>query len=95
MRVIISGLKDSSIPIPEARQDAKDFLAIEPLTSVDDARAKITAFISTHPRFALLKEYSDVYYDEERLEEKLEVMRKHLKENNIDEALSLVNEIPK
>lgn len=92
VRVIVGGLRDKSMTIPEVKQDAQDFLAIEPFTSVEDARAKINAYTSTHSRFSLLKEYSDVYYDEERLEDKMEQMRAHLKENNIEGALSLIEE---
>lgn len=92
IRVIIAGLKDNSLPLPEAKKLAQEFLAIEPFTSINDAHAKIDQFVVTYPRFSLLKEYADVYYDEDKMEEKLDTMRKHLKENHIDAALDLIKE---
>lgn len=91
IRVIISGLKNKTLQIPEAKSLAREFLAIEPFASIEDAHTKINAFVSTHPQFSLLKEYADVFYDEDKIEHKLETMRQHLKENNIDEALSTLN----
>lgn len=91
LRVIISGMKNNTLPIPQAKQLTKEFLAIEPFSSPEDAHGKIDQFASTHQGFTLLKEYADVYYNEDQLDDKLEVMRKHLKENNIDEALSVIN----
>lgn len=91
MRVVISGLKSNKLSIPEAKRLAQDFLAIEPFASVEDAHSKINQFTATHQGFSLLKEYADVYYDEDKLDDKLEVMRKHLKENNIDEALRVAH----
>lgn len=91
MRVVISGLKSDKLSIPEAKKLAQDFLAVEPFVSVEDAHAKINQFTSTHQGFSLLKEYAEVYYDEDKIDDKLEVMRKHLKENNIDEALRVAH----
>ncbi len=91
LRVIISGMKNSTLPIPQAKQLTREFLAIEPFASAEDARSKIDQFAAAHQGFSLLKEYADVYYSEDRIDEKLEVMRKHLKENNIDEALSVIH----
>lgn len=91
LRVIIAGMKNNTLPIPEAKKLAREFLAIEPFASVEDAHTKIDHFTTTHQGFSLLKEYSDVYYDEDKLDEKLNVMRQHLKANNIDEALNIVH----
>lgn len=91
LRVIISGMKNNTLPIPQAKQITREFLTIEPFTSSEDAHKKIDQFASTHQGFSLLKEYADVYYSEDRIDEKLETMRKHLKENNIDEALSVIH----
>lgn len=91
LRVVISGLKGNTLPIPQAKQLAREFLAIEPFSSIEDAHNKINQFTTSHQGFLLLKEYADVYYDEDRLDDKLEIMRKHLKENNIDEALNIIH----
>lgn len=69
---------------------AQDFLRAEPFTSVEDAHAKVNNFVVAHPEFSLLKEYADVFSDEEKLDDKLVQMRTHLKENNIDEALKII-----
>ena len=74
----------------EAKTLAQEFLKSEPFASVDDAHAKVDTFVAKNPSFALLKEYSDTYYHEEHLDEKMELMKQHIKANNIDEALSLI-----
>ena len=91
MRVIISKLKANAMQPIEAKGLAQEFLKIEPFASIDDAHAKIDTFVAANNIFSLLKEYSDVYYDEERLDDKLEIMRTHLKNNNIDEALKVIH----
>lgn len=90
LRVIIPGMKNNTIPIPQAKQLTREFLSIEPFTSSEDARQKIDKFTSAHQGFSLLKEYADVYYHEDKIDDKLEVMRQHLKQNNIDEALNVI-----
>lgn len=90
MRVIISKLKANQMQPIEAKTLAQEFLKSEPFASIDDAHTKVDTFVAKNPIFSLLKEYSDVYYDEEHLDEKMELMKKHLKENNIDEAMSVM-----
>lgn len=91
LRVIISKLKSNTLPIPEAKKLTREFRAIEPFASLEDAHTKVGQFVAIHQEFGLLKEYADVYYDEERLDEKLDIMRQHLKANNIDEALNVIH----
>lgn len=69
----------------------QEFLKNEPFASVDDAHNKVNTFVTAHPDFAILKEYADTFSDEDKLDDKLEIMRQHLKQNNIDEALKVIN----
>ncbi len=94
LRIIVSGLKSNTLPVADAKRLAQEFLRIEPFVSIEDAHTKINGFTTTHNGFGLLKEYSDVYYDEDRLDEKLDIMRTHIKNNNIDEALAMVHTQP-
>ena len=92
LRVVVSGLKSDKLPIPEAKKLAQEFLAIEPFASIEDAHSKIDQFTASHQGFSLLKEYADVYYDEDKLDDKLTQMREHLKANNIDAAIDVVHQ---
>lgn len=91
LRIIVSKLKNGSMKANDIQPLCKEFLSIEPFSSIEDAHAKINQFAQAHSSFSLLKEYADVYYDEERLDEKLEVMRTHLKNNNIEDALKVID----
>lgn len=91
LRVIVSGLRNGTLHAPEVKTLAQEFLNVEPFASPEDAHNKINQFVITHSGFNLLKEYADIYYDEDRLDEKLIAMRQHLKSNNIDGALNVLN----
>lgn len=76
---------------PDIQPLCQEFLKSEPFASIEDAHTKINAFVVAHPDFSLLKEYADVYSEEVMLDDKLAAMREHLKSDNIDEALKIIN----
>ena len=92
LRVLVSKLKKQTMHAADIQPISQKFLGIEPFASVEDAHAKVGQFVSEHPDFQILKEYADVYSDEENLDQKLKAMRDHLKANNVDEALKVVNQ---
>lgn len=92
MRVIIGKLKADQMQPIEAKTLAQEFLKAEPFASIEDAHSKVDGFVAKNPLFSLLKEYSDIYYDEEHLDEKMELMKKHIKANNLDEAMKVIQQ---
>lgn len=92
IKTIINGLRSKAMSIPAAKQYAIEFLTIEPFVSEDDAASKISNFCQEHAEFNGLKEYMDNYNQERETTGKVNKMRKLIKENNIDEALSIAKE---
>lgn len=91
IRIIIAGLKKESLPLPDAKKLAQEFLSIEPFLSVDDAHVKMDQFSIKYPQFKILQEYADAYYDEDKIEAKIADVRQKIKDNKLDEALSIAS----
>ena len=89
LKVIINGLRDNSISIEQSKAFAQEFLVSEPFASVEDARAKIHSYTTTHPQFITLRGYIDSYHQEQKVSEVIEKMRTHIKNNDIDQALQV------
>lgn len=89
LKQLIKGLRDGTITPDQARQYANDFLPIEPFASLDDARIKVESFVASHQHFEPLKSYIDAYQTDQQTNAKIEAMRKHLQNNNIDEAINV------
>lgn len=89
IKEVIKALKTESVSIEEARSLAIDFRKIEPFRSIEDAEEKVTHYTEKYPRFIILKEYADGFRYEQEANKKIEKMRKHMQENNIDEALKV------
>ena len=89
LRIILTGLGDRSITVDEARHFSKAFLQTEPFNSIDEAKQKIYVYVQENPKFMSLKEYIDAYDEESHKDEKIEKMRELIKNNNIEEALSV------
>lgn len=92
IKKIINGLETKNIDIPSAKQYAIEFLSMEPFESVEDANNKIANFCQEHKEFLNLKEYMDAYNRERSTHQKVNTMRKLIKENNIDEALNIAKQ---
>ena len=89
LRTIITGLRDGSITVEESRLFSKAFLQKEPFQSLEEAKQKIYAYVSENPKFEKLKAYIDAYHEEQQVDSKIEQMRAHIKNNNIEEALNV------
>ncbi len=87
LKQIIDGLRDDSFDVPKAKEYASEFLSIEPFISVDDAYQKINQFVEKHAKFAELKDYIGKIESEKDVAGKIEKMREHIKQNDIDAAL--------
>lgn len=92
MRRIIVGLEDGTMSIVNAKQYANEFLAIEPFASMEDAYNKSLLFVTKHTEFVELKEYLDVFEKEKDVPGKINKMREHMKQNNIEAALQVAKE---
>lgn len=89
LKEIIKSLRDDEITVDESKAFAVEFLAMEPYTSVDDARAKIHTFAEKNSRFGALKTYIDAYKDEQNTNRVIALMKKHLQNDEVDEALEV------
>lgn len=92
VRVIISEIKKQKMHANDVKPLCQEFLKEEPFSSIEDAHEKVDSFVAAHPQFSVLKEYANVYSDEDKIDEKLDIMRQHLKANNIDDALKVINQ---
>lgn len=89
LKTIIAGLKDESITVDAARNLAKVFLSLEPFTSMEDVDAKVTQFVGQNEQFSSLTSYLKAYESEKKTDTKIEKMREHMKNNNIEAALEV------
>lgn len=89
LKKIIAGLRDNSMTIPKAKEYANEFLTIEPFTSSEDAYNKTAQFAEKHVEFMELKDYLDALEKEKDVAGKIDQMREHIKQNNIDAALEV------
>ena len=89
LKAIVHGLSDKSTKAPIARQFGIEFLKLEPFTSLEDAKKKMAAFVSQNSKFEQLTKYMNAYHEETRINEVIEKMRTHMKNNDIDKALEV------
>jgi len=89
LKKIIAGLRDGSISVAKAKEYANVFLSIEPFTSIEDAYNKTNQFVAKHSEFTIIKDYMDAFEKEKDVAAKIDKMREHIKQNNLDEALQV------
>lgn len=92
LKKIIAGLRDGSISVAKAKEYANAFLSIEPFTSIEDAYNKVNQFIAKHTEFVILKDYMDAFEKEKDVAGKIDKMREHIRQNNIDAAIQVAKE---
>lgn len=92
LKIIIRDLKEETIDLPTAKKLAQEFIALEPFTTVEDARPKIETYVANYPQFASIKTYIDAYLDEKKIANVVDKMKQHIKDDNIDEALKVAKE---
>lgn len=89
VKAIINGFRDKTITVRQAKKWATDLLALKPLSSFEEAEQKIAAYVADKKPLIQMKKFLDVYNEEKRLESVIEKMKKHLRKNEIDEALQV------
>lgn len=89
LKIIIAGLKDESISTDSVKDLAGIFLGLEPFVSFEDTEKKIGQFVSKYPYFNSLEEYLKAYEHEKATDSKIEKMREHMKNNNIEAAIQV------
>ena len=93
IKMLIKGLRAGEVTEQQGRQYCKDFLALLPIISAEDAAKKIDDFVQKNPYYADLKPYVDTYLQEEKLEMVVKKMVHYLKdENNVDAALQVAKD---
>ncbi len=90
LQILISLLRTGSIDLKTTNESARVLLSLEPVLAIDDARAKIEFFVNKYPVFKDLEPYIGALDEEEKTKHIVDEMHKHLKANNIDAALSIV-----
>ncbi len=91
LRIVIQNLKDNYFTIEQARGYAQTFLKIEPLSSIEDAKSKMSVFGQNNEKFKELSTYVDAYVSEKQVESKVRMMRKLLKENKIEVVVKIAS----
>jgi hypothetical protein len=86
---ILQGLSGDTLKIPEAKNLAIAFKAIEPFTSIEDAKQKMELFASEYPTFIKMKEYVDASHSDAHVNEKINHMRDLMRDEKIDEAIQV------
>lgn len=89
LKKIISGLRNKEINEIQAKDFATNFLKLEPFNSIMELKNKILAFTNQHSYFKELSDYLIAYYEEKRISQVIEKMRKYIKNNEIDKALQI------
>lgn len=89
LKRLSTGLKDGILDIPTAKDVTNRFIEIKPFSSIDDAKMKMMTFSQQNTYFAQLKDYIDAYYSEQIKDNRIEQMRQHMQQGNIDQALEV------
>ncbi len=92
LKRIVTGLRDGSIEVAQAKAWAQAFLKIEPFANFDDAKAKLAQFAVENPLFEELKGYIEAYHYEQKVDAVIQKMRQHMGDNNLDEALKVAQD---
>ena len=89
LNIIINNLKQNSIDTDEARKLAREFLSLLPMEDKHDLLEKLRKLSTDHTQTQeLYLKYAKPYEEEER-QEKLALISKHLKNGQIDHALTI------
>ncbi len=91
LRIIVTGLRNNNITVSEAKDYANQLLPIEPFASNDDAIQKVHAFCLRNSKFNELKEFVDSLHEEKNIHDKVEDMKRLIRDNKIDQALEVAN----
>lgn len=89
LKQIIKLLRSGEATTEQAKEFAVEFLKTTPYQSADDARTKIHAYVEKYPKFASIKTYIESYKDEQNTNRVLDMMKKHIQNDDIDKALEV------
>lgn len=89
LKKIIDELRKKSMSLTQAKEYAQAFLTIEPFPSSEETYIKIMDFVAKYTMFPELKTYMNSYQKDKSDRAKVDQMREHIKQNNIDAALQV------
>lgn len=89
LKIILEELRNKKITDADAKKYAQEFLPIEPFIDLDDAKEKISAFVTKYPVFLDLKKLVFRYHQEQQTAEVIERMKYYLNVNDVDTALQV------
>lgn len=91
LKLLATLLRDGKINRQIAKESAKTYLSLLPFSSDHDLQSKIKTFVEKYP---MIDKYQVIVMDaveEIKTAQVLEKMRTHLKNDNIEEAINLVD----
>ena len=91
LQCIVDFAKTTPIPRNIVRVSAQVMQAMRPWASWDEALLKTEFFVSKFPMYLALFEYVKNQKNEAANTSTIDMMHKHLRENNIDMALQIAN----
>ncbi len=91
LRILAKLLRDGKINRTQAKESAKTYLKMLPFSSNEDLLTKVKEFIKSFPMLDAYEIYVMHEIEQIKTNEVLEKMRTHLKNDNIEEAINLVD----
>jgi hypothetical protein len=92
LKAIINLLRGKEITVKQAQQYAREFLKIEPFTTFDDAKLKMTQFAIKSQQFSTLTEYVNAYEKEQKVEAVINKMRQFMKNDQVEQAIQVAKQ---
>jgi hypothetical protein len=89
LKVLVKELRDGRMTVAQAKLFAQEFVAVKPFESEEDAYLKILSFSSKYPELKELTDYVEAAQSELHVSEKIQKMKEHIKQNDIDKALEV------
>lgn len=91
LKLLVALLKDGKINRKIAKESAKTYLSLLPFSSDEDLQTKVKRFVEMYP---MTDKYQVIVMDaieKMKTAQVLDKMRTHLKNDNIEEAINLVD----
>lgn len=92
LRELMEALEKGSMDEEQAKSSAHDFLALLPFANYDDMKTKIESFCKTYPELLETHVYILQKEEEQKTQSVVEKMRTFMKNDQIDEAINVVQE---
>lgn len=91
LRILAKLLREGKITRTQAKDSAKAYLAMLPFASSEELLKKVKSFVTSFPMIDVYEIYVMHEIEEIKTNQVLEKMRAHLKNDNIEEAINLVD----